>query len=345
MLVSPGTTFGWRRGDEALVRHVRAAGATCRVVPVRLGRMAALRRSMATTDLVEGLAAVNAARGITAGAVIYSTVTAALLQPSRSPAAIRFDGIAAVNRPGTGGVWQRRREPGVLSRADLLLPWSEPGAEQARAAVASAGLPAPRTLVLVPPVEVARPASGGPDVLAYAANPDKRGIDLLCGAWARVRPPGARMAVGGIDRPEALRWLRRLGVEEPAGVEWLGAVPREPWLELVASARAFLSAARIEDWGLAQMEALAAGTPLVTVPAPGAYAALPLARALTPDLVAERRDADALAVVLDRALALDDSQRVAYASAARELLAPYGEDEVRRRVAEELLPRLLRSSS
>ncbi|MGI8749902.1 MAG: glycosyltransferase [Thermoleophilaceae bacterium] len=344
-LVSLGTTFGWRRGDEALAAHVRAAGATCRVVGVPLGHAAVLRRSMATTDLVEALAARNSARGLEAGAVIYSTITAALLQPSRHPSAVRFDGIAAVNRPGLGGAWQRRREPSVLSRADLLLPMSEPAAEQARQALAAVGLPRPDTMVLAPPVEAAEPSAGGPDALAYAANPDKRGLDLLCEAWALAATSGARLAIGGIDREQGLRWLERCGVPEPAGVQWLGAVERERWLSLVASARAFVSAARIEDWGLAQMEALAAGTPLVCAPSPGAYAALPLARELDPSLVAAERSAPALGQALDAALALDAAQREDYAARARVLLRPYEEGEVRRRVAEDLLPRLLNSSS
>ncbi len=343
-LVSPGTTFGWRRGDEWLARHIRAAGATCEVVPVALGRAAAMRRTMALTDVVEALAARRAAHGITAGATIYSSITAALLQPTRQPSAIRFDGIAAVNRPGLGGVWQRRREPAVLARADLLLPWGQGGAEQAREVLAAFGERATETIVLSPPVETASPAPDAPDVLAYAANPDKRGLELLCRVWSEVRPEDGRLALGGLDRDEGLRWLRRSGVPEPAGVEWLGTVERERWLSLVAGARAFLSAAQIEDWGLAQMEALAIGTPLVMVAAPGANAALPLARQLWPDLVASRRTVSALASVLETALRLDGPARAAYAVSARELLAPYSEPEIRRRVAELVLPRLLRSS-
>lgn len=301
---------------------------------------------MALTDVVEALAARRAASGVTARAVIYSSVTAALLQPTRHPSAIRFDGIAAVNRPGSGGAWQRRREPGVLARADLLLPWGEGGADQARDALEAGREPATETVVLSPPVETSpEPAADAPDVIAYVGNPDKRGLDLLCQVWAAVAPEGGRMAVGGLDADQGRRWLDRAGVAEPAGIEWMGNVERERWLALVAGARAFLSAARIEDWGLAQMEALAAGTPLVMVPAPGANAALPLARRLEPGLVAAERSVPALAAALEAALALDEGARARYASAARALLAPYSEPEIRRRVAEVVLPRLLSSSS
>ena len=102
-LVSLRTTIGWQRADDAFAEHVRAAGATCEVRPIAIGASGRLRRSMALTDLVEALAARRAARGVDARAIVYSSVTAALLQPPRSPSAVRFDAIAALNRPGTGG--------------------------------------------------------------------------------------------------------------------------------------------------------------------------------------------------------------------------------------------------
>lgn len=293
---------------------------------------------MALTDLVEALAAGRAARGIEARAVVYSTITAALLQPARTPYAVRFDGIAATNRPGLGGAWQRRRERGVLARAELLLPWSD-------AAAAAAGRPE-GTVVLPPPVERASEAApGAPDAVAYAANPDKRGLDLLCEAWAAAAPPGARLGIGGLDAAEGRRWLRKLGTPEPPGVEWLAATTPERWRSLVAGARVFVNAARIEDWGIAQMEALASGTPLVSVPTPGPNPALALARELAPALVAAERTATGLAAAVRAGLELGDAERERYAARAAELLRPYGEEALRRTVADEVLPRLLSSSS
>ncbi len=343
--------MGWRRADDAFAEQVRAAGASCEVRPIRIGASGRLRRTMALTDVVEALAARRTARGVTAGAIVYSSVTAALLQPERSPAAVRFDGIAALNRPGAGGAWQRRRERSVLGRAELLLPWSEPAGG---AAAVLLGPAAPPAVLLPPPVVAApRPAGGGaaqaggegPDALAYAANPDKRGLGLLCDAWRAAAPPGARLSIGGIDRSAGLHWLARLGSSEPPGVDWLGDVDPDRWLALVASARVFVNASRFEDWGLAQMEALAAGTPLVTVPTPGPNVALPLARQLAPELVSGERTAQALASALRAGLALGAEGRERYAKASRELLAPYRDEELRRRVAEEVLPRLLDSRS
>lgn len=331
--------MGWRRGDEALAEHVEAAGATCELRPMRLGATRHLQRSMALTDVVQALAARRAAAGVEARAVIYSSITAALLQPLRRPHAIRFDTIAALSRPGVGGVWQRRRERSVLGRADLLLPWSEAAAEAARRSARPAQ---PETIVLPCVVDVADGAAAdAPEATAYAANPEKRGLDVLCAAWSAAAADGARLVVGGIDRPDALRWLARRGVAEPAGVEFAGAVPRERWTALVAGSRVYVSAARYEDWGVAQMEALAAGTPLVTVPTPGPNVALPLARELGPGLIARDMTAAALAETLRAGLAMRDDARAKYAAAARGLLEPYSDAALRAVVAERVVPALL----
>lgn len=342
-IVSLSTTLGWRHADEALAGQLRSAGATCRIVRVSFGLAGRLRRTMALTDAVEALAARRAAARVTARATIYSSITAALLQPTRAPHAVRFDTTAALSRPGAGGAWQRARERGVLARADLLLPWSEPAAIVAM--TAAGATPRPH-VVLPPPVERARaPAPDGPDAIAYAGNPQKRGLDLLCSAWAAARPGGARLLVGGIEAESAQRFLARSRVPVPAGVEWAGAVPRERWLALVAGARLFVNASRFEDWGIAQMEALAAGTPLATVATPGPNAALPLARRLSPALVAPALDAEGLARALSAGLAMDGAARARYAAEAEPLLEPYGEEALRVLVAERVMPALLRRSS
>jgi glycosyltransferase involved in cell wall biosynthesis len=322
-LVSLGTTPGLRRADAALADQVRAAGASCRVVQVRIGAAGALRRNAAVTDLVEGLAARRAARGLDARAVIFSTVTASLLQ--RTPAvpwAVRFDSTAALNRPGASGAWQRAREREVLSRAPLLLPWGD------EIAHATGGI-----VVRVPVDEVAPAAHRDIDAIAYAGYPHKRGLDVLCEAWGKAAHPGERLMIGGIERERGMEWLSRQGLEEPAGVEWRGLVAREEWLTLVARSRVFVNASRREDHGLAQLEALAAGCALVTVPSAGPYEALPLARALAPELVSQD-----LAPALRAGLDLAEPE--AYAAHARELLGPFRAGVVERVVAGSVLPAL-----
>jgi glycosyltransferase involved in cell wall biosynthesis len=323
-LVSLGTTPGLRRADAALADQVRAAGASCELVRVRVGGLVGkLRRNAAVTDLIEAAAARRAARGLDARAVIFSSVTAALLQPTPAvPWAVRFDSTAAINRPGASGAWQRAREREVLERAPLLLPWGD--------AVASA---APGLVVRVPVEEIPGAEMRDIDAIAYAGYPHKRGLDRLCLAWARVARPGERLVVGGIERERAVRWLDRHGAHEPPGVEWHGLVPREEWLSRVGRARVFVNASRREDHGLAQLEALSAGCALVTVPSAGPYEALGLARTLGPELVSED-----LAAALRAGLDLDD--RSAYAAHARELLGPFRPGVVERVVASSLLPAL-----
>jgi glycosyltransferase involved in cell wall biosynthesis len=336
-LVSLGTTPGLRRSDEAFSELVRRAGATCEVVPVRIGASGRLRRHAAVTDLVEAAAARRSARGLEARAVVYSTITAALLQGEHEvPYAIRFDATAALNRPGLAGAWQRRVERGVLERARLLMPVSQGAAD------AVANVPGPCVRVPIPIERVEHAAVRDVDAVAYASYPRKRGLAMLCAAWAEAAPSGARLVIGGADRAKGLAWLRRRRVAEPPGVEWAGELPRDAWLDYVRRARLYLNASRWEDFGIAPMEALAAGTPLVTVPTPGSYEALPLARRLDPRLVAADVTQPALGVAIRAGFAMTDAERADYAKRADELLEPYREDAIARVVADEVLPELLR---
>lgn len=344
-ILSLATTLGWRRADAWLAAGIRGLGYSCSVVPVSLGAAGGLRRSMLLTDLVEALAARRSAGRIEARSVICSSITASLLQAPEVPYAIRFDSLAALSRPGAGGAWQRRREPAVLSRATLLLPWSETAADAARVALSQRSHPEIITL----PVPIESPTAGAHarplDAIAYAGNPDKRGLDVLVRAWDAAAPPGGELTVGGIDPDDGIEWLSRRGIPVPAGIRWVGVLPHERWLALVASARIFLSTSRYEDWGIAQLEALAAGTPLVSVPTPGPNEALALAQRLAPALLACTHEPEALAAAIQAGLAMDGPARAGYAAAAARLLEPYRPDAVVRTLAERVLPALLPSSA
>jgi hypothetical protein len=91
-------------------------------------------------------------------------------------------------------------------------------------------------------------------------------------------------------------------------------------------------APRREDYGIAQLEALADGARLVTTPGPGPYAALDLARELDPRLVSED-----LGTALRLAL---DAPSDDYAQRATVLLSAFAPAAVDADVAERLLPRL-----
>ena len=325
-LVSLGTTPGLRRADAAFAQQLRDAGVGCEVEQVRIGAAGALRRNPAITDLVESLAARRTPRP-RARVVVFATVTAALLQRDVGPYAVRFDSPAALNRPGLSGAWQRRAERRALAGARCLLPWSEGAADAAPGSV-------PRVVLPVPIESVQHADRRDIDALAYAGDPDKRGLDTLCRAWAQAGD-GARLVIGGIEAERARRWLARRRVAEPAGVEWIGPVARERWLETVQRARLFVNASRREDYGLSQLEALSAGAALVTVPSAGPYEALGLARRLGPRLVDED-----LARALEAGFALADSELEHYRRAAATELAPYRPAAVQAVVAERVLPAL-----
>jgi hypothetical protein len=177
------------------------------------------------------------------------------------------------------------------------------------------------------------------DAVAYAGWPWKRGLDILCAAWEQACAPG-RLVIGGADAAKGRAWLAECGVPEPPGIEWAGALPRERWLDRVARARVFVNASRFEDHGLAQLEGLSAGAALVTVPSPGPYPALGLARAQDPALVSADLSAAGLAAALRAGLGLSEPQRRDYAERAARLLEPHRRERILRLVAEEVLPAL-----
>ena len=320
LLVSLGSTAGLRAADAELAGALERAGATVAVAAARPPREV---RTLALTDLAWARAARAAAvKGIAEHApraVVYSTVTAALLWPRVG--AIRYDAPAAGNRRGRHGVWQRPAERRRLREAPLLVPMA-PGT--------LAETPAPHApAVVVPiPVEPSGPPAAAAErdvaVLAYAADPVKKGLDAILAAWARARREGEELVVAGIDPAR---------VPRRDGVRAAGRLAPAEYRALLRRSRVYVTAPRREDYGVAQLEALADGCLLVTTPAPGPYAALPLARELDPRLVG-----DDLATALRTAL---DHPSPGYAQRALGAIAPYRRAAVDATVAQELLPRLL----
>jgi hypothetical protein len=361
LIVSLGSTPGLRKADDELADSLRRAGANVALTraepPTPLPTLMLTDLAWARAARAAAARMLNQLRG--AVAVIYSSTTAALLWPR--PGVVRFDAVSRGNRPGRHGLWQRPLERRRLAQAPLLLPWSEGALLE---------LPAPprpeTTLVLPVPIAPSAPgASAGseadPDpandkapagsrageapagsltrdiaAITYAANPSKKGLDRVLSAWRRARaarrPRAAEeLVVTGASAPE----LERAGLIAPGevGVRAVGSLAATDYRALLRRARVFVCAPRREDFGIAQLEALADGCLLVTNAAPGPYAALPIARALDPRLVGE----DLAGALLT---ALDDPAPD-YAERARLALAPFRREAADRLVARELLPRLL----
>jgi hypothetical protein len=341
LLLSLGTTLGWRAADAVFIDQLRRAGASVAAATVRMGATARLRRAYPVVDLVEALASRRALRGALRrhrprSLVISSTTAAMLAEVQGLPYAVRLDAPARLNRPGlrNGGLHALERR--ALARARLVLPWSR---------AASAALPegAARAVVVPPPVASSGEPAPVREPMAVAYTPDvkAKGLDLVCAAWARAGLEGARLLVFGVERERALTHLRRSGVPLPAEVEFRGKTPPQDFRAALRRARAHVGGARWEDFGMAPLEALADGALLVTVPSGGPFEALALARRLAPELVADSLAAEPLAAALRAAFALPDDRVERYRAEAARLIEPFRPEAVQRVVAEEVVPALL----
>jgi hypothetical protein len=221
-------------------------------------------------------------------------------------------------------VWQRVVERRRLATAAVVMTMSERSLDPLGGNGRLGGI---EPVVVPVPVDPSAPQHLPPagrdiDVLAYAGNPEKRRLDFLLATWARVRRPGEKLVVAGID-----------GIEPREGVELAGRLPGPEYRGLLRRARVFACAPTREDYGIAPLEALADGCLLATTPAPGPYPARELARALDPRLVSED-----LGAALRAAL---DDPRPGYAGRAAELIAPFGRAAVVRTLTSDVLPRLV----
>ena len=215
LIVSVGATTGWRAAARELGAAFEGAGA--RTVTVDTGPVREVRTFM-LTDLVQAVAARRAAeRGIARyrpRVVVYCSLTAALLWPA--PGVIWTDAMAAENRPGRHGVWQRPLERRRLAESPLVLT-------MAADALAPLGV-AQRPESVVVPVAVQSSGRAGAvtvrdiDVVAYAADPVKRRLDFVLETWRRARPTSRACASpAGCPRTSSVRccaaracsWRRR----------------------------------------------------------------------------------------------------------------------------------------
>jgi hypothetical protein len=194
LLVSLGTTLGWRVADRMLLAQLEGAGAATEAVAVGRGATDRLRRGYPVNDLVEMYAARRAVRTAVERheprALIVSSTTASMLLPSLSiPYAVRFDAPARMNRPGARNAPLRALERRAMSRARVTIPFSVAGGE---------ALPegAARAVVVSPPIDPSsdEPTAEREDVaVAYVSDPKAKGLDVLVAGWALAAVEGARL--------------------------------------------------------------------------------------------------------------------------------------------------------
>jgi glycosyltransferase involved in cell wall biosynthesis len=340
LLLSLGTTRGLRAADASFADMLRAAGATVELARVRVGAAKRLQRFYPATDLVEIVAARRAAetalRRHDPRAVVVSTTTAAMLAPlGDRPYAVRFDAPAALNRPGRRNAIQHALERRRMRDARLLLPLS-------RAAERSVPLGNAPSVIVPMPIAASGPSEPvGRVAVAYTPDPKAKGLDILGEAWGLAAIPDARLLVFGMEGERGRSFLARYAIPVPARLEWRGTVPREEFRAALRRAHVLVTSARWEDWGQAQLEALADGALLATTPAGGPYEALAFARELDPRLVAGSVSAPDLAEAIGAAFAVPADEADRYRRAAAGFLEPFGEDAIQAAIEREVLPALL----
>lgn len=375
LLLSLGTTVGLRAGDEALASLIREAGATVEIAQVQLGATAALRRAYPVTDLVEAASArrtlARALPQVAPRAVIFSSTTSSLLANDPGvPYAVRIDAPARLNRPGARNALQHALERRRMRTARLVLPFSRIAAD----ALPRSAAPA---VVLPQPIESSGTREPSdtrePLVVAYTPDPKAKGLDLAVAAWARAGLAGAepswagsgvhgtdtgvhgadsdaseravrgatRMEVFGISHELARRHLARHGIPEPPGVVWRGRVTAAEFREALRQAHVFLTAARWEDFGFAQLEALADGALLVCGATGGPFEALAHARELSGALCTTDLQPESLAAALRCAFEMPEADAARYRATARERMTAYRPAAVRAIITERVLPMLL----
>lgn len=180
---------------------------------------------------------------------------------------------------------------GVLRRADVVTVLSEATAEVVRALRCRQVAVVPNGLAAIDAAPVPYADRG---TVVFAGEISRRkGVDVLLAAWREVGPrhPGVRLDLYGPPGDVEPTDL-------PPRVAVHGVVPREEVRAAMRCARVLVLASRAESFGMATLEAMAEGTPVIASRVGGAPELVGDA-----DQLVDPGDLDQLAVTLDRLLA------------------------------------------
>ena len=177
-----------------------------------------------------------------------------------------------------------------------------------------------------PPATVQSQAERTIDVAFVGTMHDLKGPDTLIRALAAIPAELRTNVVFAGDGPELERY-RAMAGELGVGIEFRGRVAPSEAQSIAGSARVLAAPSRREALGLAVVEALAVGTPVV-VSDVGGLSAIPDVACGT---VVPADDADALRTAITEWLLADDAQWSAAAVAAAAVAARYNEHAIAER--------------
>jgi glycosyltransferase involved in cell wall biosynthesis len=154
----------------------------------------------------------------------------------------------------------------------------------------------------------------GPYILGVGRLVPEKGFDVLLEAFAMTELPGMSLVIAGdgFERDNLVRRAAKLGIVDR--MHFAGAVGRGQLVTLMLGATAFALPSRGEAFGIALLEAMAAGVPAVAAAVGGVPE---MAHDGENALVVAAEDAEALSVALAR-LINDTELRAQLAAGGRE---------------------------
>ena len=317
-----------RRGVERLPDRAPPAAHRAAHRPGRGGRDAP-RRSAARC------AATNRARSSTRPCSRRCSSRAARLKGAR--AALR----RAHRRQPAG---PRERRPALAGAPGAARAWACCCPRRGRRACPRE--PRPGQHVVRLPFPVAMPdavvTDREPLVVCYAGNPEKKGLDTIVQAWAAADPRGRQLLVTGIAPADGREFLRTRGLDEPAGLEWAGTLePQRHSAQLAARrglpVRVALRGLRDRAARGARRAARRSSRQLPRGPTRRSRSRASWKPRSSRRTAARRRSPPRCGPRCE----MPAAARAVYSERARELVAPYSEAEVQRRLEQDVIPLLL----
>lgn len=149
--------------------------------------------------------------------------------------------------------------------------------------------------------------AGRPVVLFLSRLDPKKNVELLLESFARISAP-ACLVIAGSGEAEYLSGLKK---RAPDHVIWVGHLSGETKLAALAAATVYVLPSESENFGIALLEAMAAGLPCISTPGVALAAESAEAVALTPT------EPEALAAAMSRLLG-DAAERQRLSAAAKQ---------------------------